>query len=290
MLRLVFVITALLVAGGCVQFTREYAGATDYGRALLLYWDGRLIEAQEMAERVGPGDPSRAAAERLLWRIRSLTLRAADKHVELGGMYERAGIPVLALREYAGAQRLNPASAFIERKVSGLTGVVAGPGRSYIVDIDDIEQIIDRAPARYSTRPGTAKAGPVYRKRGEAGGAGEADIEALIAGHYARGKRLLAAGELRGSVAEFEVVLTLRPAYRDATALLGRARVALDRAVGLHLKRGIAYFQKEEMASAIRQWDAALRLDPENVVALDYKARAELIMERLEKIRKRQSR
>ena len=40
---------------------------------------------------------------------------------------------------------------------------------------------------------------------------------------------------------------------------------------------------------AIKEWEAVLELDPSNKVAADYKDRAEVIMERLKRIREKQS-
>ncbi|MBI5587003.1 MAG: hypothetical protein HY889_01400 [Deltaproteobacteria bacterium] len=52
-----------------------------------------------------------------------------------------------------------------------------------------------------------------------------------------------------------------------------------------HLKKGIAYFQAEDLETAIKVWDAAIELDRDNKTAVEYKRRAEVVLERLKEIR-----
>jgi len=56
-----------------------------------------------------------------------------------------------------------------------------------------------------------------------------------------------------------------------------------------HLKKGIVYFQSEDLKGAIRMWEAALELDPGNKTAADYKKRAEMVLQRLNEIRAKDS-
>jgi len=75
----------------------------------------------------------------------------------------------------------------------------------------------------------------------------------------------------------------------NTTDLLARAKKERDKAVDIRFRKGIAYFQSEEMEMAIKEWEAVLELDPSNKVAADYKYRAEVIMERLKRIREKQT-
>lgn len=54
---------------------------------------------------------------------------------------------------------------------------------------------------------------------------------------------------------------------------------------GEHLKKGIGYFQSEDLEGAIRMWEAAVELDPGNGTAAEYRERAETILRRLNEIR-----
>lgn len=52
-----------------------------------------------------------------------------------------------------------------------------------------------------------------------------------------------------------------------------------------HLKKGIGYFQSEDLEGAIKMWEAAIELDPGNKTAAEYKKRAETVLRRLNEIR-----
>jgi tetratricopeptide (TPR) repeat protein len=52
-----------------------------------------------------------------------------------------------------------------------------------------------------------------------------------------------------------------------------------------HTRKGIGYFQAEDLNSAIKMWEAAIELDPENKTAGEYKKRAEVVLERLKEIK-----
>lgn len=283
-MRKIPVIAGLVfLAAGCVRLTPDYLRGTDYGRALMLYQDGRLFQARQVAENVAPEDPASEAAERLLMEIDSVMLKVSNRHMELGEDYEAAGVLRLALKEYRSALLYNPENTLLVKKVKNLEKVIS------TVDLKDVEKIIKKRAAE-NTRKGKKVVRKRKRIKTKNGEISNDDIEELANNHYMKGKLYLESGAVAKSIAEFEKVLTIVPTYMDTTLLLGQARESLDKAVDLHLKRGIAYFQKEEIALAIKEWDAALALDPENTVAADYKARAEAILERLRRIRERQSR
>lgn len=89
------------------------------------------------------------------------------------------------------------------------------------------------------------------------------------------------------AAAELDRVLGRVPGHLDTEELLGRVSLEREAAIERHLHKGIVYFLSEEMESAIKLWDAVLELDPGNRSALDYKERAETVLERLEEIKAR---
>lgn len=292
-LRAALLATVLGAGAGCVQLTPEFIRGTEYQRAVLLYEQGKLADAREAAMRVDPGEPDGPVAARLVKRIDFLMNKASRRHEELAEEYERSGVWRLALREYKAALSFDPGSGRLEKKVKTIEeGLLSG-------ELAGVDEVIAAEAARSEERKKAQKKAPSR-------GAGQAESksdrkstaedkasrqeEAAADEHYMRGKLFMEAGAFNRAIEEFEEVVKTIPFYMDTVELLGQARRARDEAIDLHLKRGIAYFQKEELELAIKEWNSVLGLDPENTTAADYKSRAELILERLKKIRRRQGR
>lgn len=107
----------------------------------------------------------------------------------------------------------------------------------------------------------------------------------LAGSHYESGKNFLEGGDYPAAIEEFNLTLSCDPDYKDTTYLIEEILEERDKAVSLHMKKGIAFFQKDELAKAIEQWDIVLRLDPENSDAKGYRVKAEAMVEKLKKIR-----
>lgn len=107
--------------------------------------------------------------------------------------------------------------------------------------------------------------------------------------HYDKGRVALTKKAYLKAVEEFQLVARYAPDYKDARELLARALREKKDAFEKHLKAGIGYFEAEEMGLAIKEWDRALELEPNNRIALDYKARAVEVLKRLKNIREKGS-
>jgi tetratricopeptide (TPR) repeat protein len=206
--------------------------------------------------------------------------RFASLHRELGAEYERSGIYPSALRQYRVARSFDPVDPRIEGLVGKMEDALAAR------ETPDLEKLSRPAPKKAPPRPVRASkpgvSGVVKKIKARQ------DAESLSDVHYIRGGLYLESGDYRAAIREFEAVLVILPGYMDTIVMLGEARARMDSVVDTHLRKGISYFQKEEMVFAIKEWDAILALDPDHRRAADYKARAELILERLERIRERQ--
>ncbi len=86
--------------------------------------------------------------------------------------------------------------------------------------------------------------------------------------NYAIANQLLAEGKDQEAIAVLE---TVDPAYQDTAVLINDAQLRLNAAAETHYRNGVKYFLNEELELAIKQWQAALRLNP----ALD-KARRDI--------------
>lgn len=255
---------AALLLWGCEGLGPRYLQAPPYERALALYERGYLLDAREEAEKVPKSDIDYRAARRLIADIRELSLQIARRHMELGEDYERAGIYPKAVSEYQASLRYNPSSLFLQNKIASLTE-----------SMREIETAGKRRTPGY-----TAKKKEQDEKE---------DPEVLANNHYLKGKVYFEARVYQKAIDEFSAALRLLPSYMDAQELLSRAKRELEKEVDSRFKRGINYFQKEELELAIREWDAVLELDPGNKKAAEYKSRAEAIMERLKTIKERQT-
>ncbi len=263
------IIAALVALTGCVQLTPDYlkVGLTPdylegsaYTKAELLYRSGYLVEAREIAEGIAKDDPDYRAAQKLRSDIDSVLEDISIRHTELGEDYENAEIYAPALREYGEALKLNPSNQTARTRIKEL--------RAYL---DEGER-----PA------------PAVAKKAEKNDAFD-DPSFTANMHYNKGRIYLSSGSYNKAVDEFNLVLKYLPGHVEAKKLLEKAKAEREISISVHLKRGIGYFEAEQMELAIKEWDAVLELDPDNKTAADYRSRADAILKELKKIREKQS-
>lgn len=247
-----FFITIMLLLGlsGCVKLSGGYLRGTAYQRAVMLFESGEIKEAKAMAESVPAESPEYKSARKLLRDINAVTVQVAKRHMEIGEEYEKAGIYKKAMDEYKRSLELSP------------NPLVA-------LKLDDLLEMMKNGVRPDSER--SARQDPEY----------------AVSLHYMKGKLYMDSKSYGKAIEEFNAIFKHVSDYLDAKDLLAKARKERDRAVDRHLKKGIGFFQEEEMEKAIKEWEAVLELDPANKTAADYKDRAEVILERLKSIRQK---
>lgn len=251
----------LLLLSGCSQTLMGYTGASQYERAMYYYENGRLSDAREKARSISRDNPDYKAARKLIEDINAISMQLARRHMEMGEDLEKAGIYNRALYEYRESLKYNPSNILALKKVETISDALRSGGKPAAQT--------DRRQARKNSK--------------------EEQPEDLANTHYLKGKIYLDSRAYAKAIEEFTSVLKILPAYMNTKDLLSRARKERDKAVDERFRKGIAYFQNEEMEMAIKEWEAVLELDPSNKVAADYKYRAEVIMERLKRIREKQT-
>lgn len=247
----------LIISYGCTQLTPRYLTASAYEKSLILYNEGSLVEAREKLAGIKKGEFDYKEAQELLLRIDRSALKFAERHRELGEEYERVSLYSVAAKEYRIALKFDPANQILQKRLKA-----AEEGKS------SLQQ--EKEPPKESSK-GKKTLSP--------------DI--LAEEHYITGVTLLESKQYAKAIDAFETVLKLVPSYRDTEKLLALSKKERDEIVETHLKNGIAYFQKEELELATKEWDIVLELDSLNKTAIDYKARAEAIMEKMKDIRER---
>lgn len=245
-----------------MQMSSRYVKGTEYDRALMMYESGRLADAKAKAKSIPKDDPSYRAARKLIEDINAISMQLSRRHLEMAEDYERAGIRSKAVREYNEALRYNPSSILAKQRIEVLTEAMRTG--------EEPEPVEKKASA------------PPKKSWKE-------EPEDLANLHYLKGKVYLESRAYAKAIEEFTLAVRIVPSYMNARELLERSKTERDKAVDKHLRKGIAYFQSEEMELAIKEWDMVLELDPSNRVAADYKNRAEVIMERLQRIRENQA-
>lgn len=246
----------LIGLSGCVRLSGGYIKGTQYQRAAMLFESGDLKEAKAMAESVPAESPEYKSARKLLKDINAVTIQVARHHMELGDEYEKAGIYKKALDEYKRSLELNPNPLVASR-------------------LDEIFEMMKNGTKHEPEKPARPKK--------------EEDLEYLVNLHYMKGKLYMDSRAYGKAIEELSAIFKHVPAYMDAKDLLAKARKERDKAVDSHLKKGIGFFQEEEMEKAIKEWEAVLEIDPSNKTAADYKYRAEVILERLRSIRQKKN-
>ena len=272
------VVTLLLFSVGCVQFTPPFLMGTKYERAELLWSQGLILEANEVALMVGEKDPEYEKSRKLLEKIKVLTLEVAKEHMELGEDYEKAGIAPKAIKEYRTSLKFNPENLLVKGKLKRLEeGVgVVGP----VTTLEEMRKAKKRIMK--------AKKKRINKRRKELEKIEQIDPEVSANIHYMRGKIYLESMAYSEAIIEFKAVNEQLPVFLDTKVLLERAVKGLELQVDRHFNKGISYFQKEEMELAVEEWSSVLRLNPEHEDAKEYKKRAEQIIERIKSIKERQ--
>lgn len=238
----------ITIAHGCTELTPRYLTASAYKKSLILYNQGSLAEAREKLTGIKKEESDYKAAQELLFKISILAPRLAEERRRIGEEYEKVGLYSLAAEEYKTAVKLDPGNSFIHKSIE---------------EIDEKSSYLQKKDVK------------------------AANPEAITKKHYKRGVVFLESRQFAKAIDEFNIVIKLIPSYSDAEKLLAVARKELDDAVNIHLKRGIDYFQQEELELAIREWELALEIDPLNKLAIDYKSKAETVMEKMMHINER---
>lgn len=251
------VLFVALLFAGCADMNPAYWSGTELDRATAYYQNGRILDALSKAKSIPRSDKDYRAARKLIEDINSISMQLSRRHMDIGEDFERAGIYPGALKEYKKSLKYNSANILARKKVETISEAM--------------------------------RSGEKYDRNKLAKKAAREEPEDLANTHYLKGKIYLDSRAYAKAIEEFTAALKILPAYMNTEELLARAKKERDKAVDAHLRKGIAYFQSEEMEMAIKEWEAVLELDPSNKVAADYKDRAEVIMERLKKIREKQS-
>ncbi len=244
----------LLFLSGCVMLTPRYIAGSRFERARMLYEDGRLVEAATLAATIDKASPDYRKAQGLGTEILTVSAKLAARHASLGREYEEAGIIPVAISEYRKSLELDPSNTTVGRRLALLEAARRAGGLFSGDERATFPETLETVDARYM-----------------------------------KGRAYLGAGDFKEAIAEFKAVLRILPSDTDTRRLLATAGKGLSELVDLHFKKGISYFEKEEMFLAIKEWDIVLELDSGNVKADEYKKRAELILERLKKIKQRQT-
>lgn len=257
--RLSGAVLFIALLAGCAQMQPGYMLSSDFERAMSYYESGRLSEAREKAKSVPREAPDYKAARKLIEDINTISMQLARRHMDMGEDFEKAGIYTRALFEYRQSLKYNPSNILALKRVEVITDALRSGEK------------------------------PVQLEKKQSKKNSREEPEDIANTHYLKGKIYLDSKAYAKAIEEFSAVLKILPAYMNTKDLLSRAKKERDKAVDIRFRKGIAYFQSEEMEMAIKEWEAVLELDPSNKVAADYKYRAEVIMERLKRIREKQT-
>ncbi|PIE35806.1 hypothetical protein CSA56_02685 [candidate division KSB3 bacterium] len=92
----------------------------------------------------------------------------------------------------------------------------------------------------------------------------------------------LEAGDVAKAIAFCEKAAKLAPNNLKAAKCLQDARLQRDEMVEKALRKGIAYFEEDELEAAMKQWEYVLDLDPSHKKAQDYKEQTQIRLDALQ--------
>jgi tetratricopeptide (TPR) repeat protein len=110
------------------------------------------------------------------------------------------------------------------------------------------------------------------------------DEEILAEGFFQNALGAERRGDLFKAI-EYDIrALEANPSHPIASAHLVALRSRMP-SVGELIEAGRDHYQQEDLEAALEQWRNALLIDPDNRQALEYVARAERLLENLERLR-----
>lgn len=107
------------------------------------------------------------------------------------------------------------------------------------------------------------------------------DVEREIDELKQQGLNSWKAGDLKSAIASFEQAAQLAPQNREIQNYLEQTRDEAKKLIMFHLNEGIKFFNREALEDAILEWEKVLDLDPGNPQALEYRQRAEKMLDAL---------
>ena len=88
-------------------------------------------------------------------------------------------------------------------------------------------------------------------------------------------------GDVNQAIASFKKALKANPKHAKAAQQLQQAEQKKADLIDEHLRRGIAYFNGDQLEQAMQEWKQVLALDADHAKALDYKQRTQVRLDAL---------
>ena len=167
-------------------------------------------------------------------------------------------------------------------------GITAYNQRNYRHAMTLFQIVYERDPENqeayeYFMRAATAMKGgkPIVRIEQEENLEQERGMEREIDNLIYQGRNSRKAGDLKSAIAFFEQAAQLAPQNQYLQKDLEKTRDEAKKLITFHLNEGIKFFNREALEDAILEWEKVLDLDPDNPQALEYRRRAEKMLDAL---------
>jgi tetratricopeptide (TPR) repeat protein len=268
---------------------------------------GRLAECvlnYRLALKLQPGD--RTTLDSVQSLVRSLAALREEARTAFSAAYE-AGDLVAAKRHLASLRTLDPFDPrlateerqledTLRREVKPLVakGRRAFSSGDYRSGERAFQRVLELDPQNETAKGHLSFIAQIRDEEKTAGGrlarrsdppqvhATDAEIQAE--GFFQNALGAERAGDLFRAI-EYDIrALEANPSHRIAGAHLSDLRSRLPSVKAL-IESGRDHYQQEDLEAALEQWRNALLIDPENAQALEYVARAERLLENLERLR-----
>jgi len=92
----------------------------------------------------------------------------------------------------------------------------------------------------------------------------------------------LKAGKINKAIASFKKALKVSPNNLKAEKYLLDAQTQKEEIIQKALRKGIVYFENDELEAAMKEWKKVLALDPSHEKALDYKKQTQIRLDALQ--------
>lgn len=167
-------------------------------------------------------------------------------------------------------------------------GLMAYNQRNYRHAMTLFQLVYERDPENqqayeYFLRAASAMKGgmPIVRMEDDENREHEQDPEQESEALIQQGVSFWKAGDLKSALASFEQADQLDPQNRKLQTYLEQTRDEIKKQITFHLNEGIKFFNREALEEAMLEWEKVLDLDPGNPQALEYRRRAEKMLDAL---------
>ncbi len=256
--------------------------------------DGKYFEAKKKYNKVLMSYPNDAAAKQGLLDIQPMLHTAATAIFQVADGLMEAGNFDSARTQYLLAFEYDSEDESILKRLSSMEKMIADTislylqrGSTYLSNnqLDPARRAYEKVLRYDPNNTEASKYLPTIRERIRTAANATVKPQRTTSENFEKGKAAFDGKNYLDAITYFTDCLKQEPKNSEAQSYIDRSREILRPQMESFFKLGLQYYVDEQYKKAIEVWSQALLVDPEHKAILEYKKRAELKLEALERLR-----